>query len=157
QKSTQVRNYLHMPEDAQSYVFVWPFLRDEFNYCYCLISSSAFVITPIFPMMDAIPAFYVCKTRVYMSATLGDDRVLIRTFGTTPLAVAHPIVSNSLAGVSERMILVPELMQFPKDTVDSLLQRLISSISQESKVGVIILAPSIAAMQLWKDVAETVE
>lgn len=154
QKSTQVHNYLSPKGDLHPYLYVWPHLRDAFDYCYCLISSSAFVITPISPIIDAIPTFHDCKNRIYMSATIGDDSALIRTFGTTPTAVAHPIISSSLAGISERMILIPERTQIPQDSINTVLQHLVMSISEERNAGIIILVPSFASAQLWEDVAK---
>jgi len=49
-KSSQVHEYLR--ERADNYPFEWPFLRDAFDYCHCLISQRAFVITPIFSLVD---------------------------------------------------------------------------------------------------------
>ncbi len=47
-----------------------------------------------------------------MSATIPDDGEIIRSFDAVPEALKKPLGSKSLAGVSERMILVPELMEF---------------------------------------------
>ena len=53
-----------------------------------------------------------------MSATIADDSSIVRTFAAAAQAVEQPLMSKSLAGVSERMILVPELMPFKFDAVD---------------------------------------
>ena len=46
-----------------------------------------------------------------MSATIADDSEIVRAFGASADAVGKPITSTSLAGVGERMILIPELMK----------------------------------------------
>ncbi len=46
-----------------------------------------------------------------MSATIADDSEIVRTFGASQTAIAKPVTSESLAGVGERMILVPGVMK----------------------------------------------
>ena len=86
-----------------------------------------------------------------MSATIADDSSIIRTFDAEGSAVERPIMSKSLAGVSERMILVPELMPFRFD-VTEYVKKVATSIA--AKKGVVILVPSGAAAQGWQDVAK---
>lgn len=149
-RSDQIREYLR--ERADDYKFEWPFLRDAFNYCHCLISKDAFVITPIFPLVDLIPSFTQCKRRIFMSATISDDSDIIRTFGANHESVAKPISSNSLAGVSERMILAPELMQLSNVDIPNMLHGLVQ---QASKIaGAVILVPSASSAQSWQKVAK---
>jgi len=148
-KAELIREYLR--DKADSYKFVWPFLRDAFAYCHCLISQNAFVITPIFPLIDLIPTFATCQRRIFMSATISDDSDLIRTFDANFESVAKPITSNSLAGVSERMILSPELMKFQVDDIPQMLRDLVGLAA--NKIGTVILVPSFSAAQLWNEVA----
>jgi replicative superfamily II helicase len=150
-KSPQVREYLR--ERAESYAFEWPFLRDAFDYCHCLISRGAFVITPIFPLVDMIPTFEQCSRRIFMSATIGDDSAIVRTFDADPESIAKPIISNSLAGVSERMILSPELMKFPIDSVPETVQSVAKWMAEQKKMSTVVLVPSGKAANEWKDVA----
>lgn len=150
-KSDQVSQLLR--DKANSYQFVWSLLRDDFDYCHCLISKDAFVITPIFPLVNLIPTFADCRRRIFMSATISDDSAIVRTFDANPDSVSKPITSNSLAGVSERMILAPELMQFPPDDVPQLLEELAKEIADQQKVGTVILVPSNAAARQWDNVA----
>lgn len=149
--SNQVREFLR--PKSESYKFVWPFIRDNFDYCHCLISRNAFVITPISPLVDLIPTFADCPRRVFMSATISDDSAIVRTFDANPDSLAKPITSNSLAGVSERMILAPELMPFSSDDVPQMLEELAKEMANQQKTGTVILVPSNAAAKPWEDVA----
>jgi len=100
-KTDQVREYLR--SKAESYKFEWPLLRDSFNYCHCLISRNAFVITPILPLVDLIPTFDKCQRRIFMSATIGDDSDIVRSFDADRGSIAKPISSTSLDRKSTRL------------------------------------------------------
>jgi replicative superfamily II helicase len=90
--------------------------------------------------------------RIYMSATIADDSEIVRTFGASREAVATPITSASLAGVGERMILVPELMKLAREAITPLVKSIAVWIAQ-NKGGAAILAPSGPVAKTWSDVA----
>lgn len=152
-KSDEVRQYLS--NKRQKFQFVWEFLRDSFDYCYCLISSKAFAITPLFPLVDMIPTFANCPRRIFMSATINDDSAIVRTFDAAQEFIKKPITSKSSVGVSERMILVPEWMKLDYkkiENIPTMLGDLAKSISQKS-LGTVILVPSETASKEWEDKA----
>lgn len=151
-KSAQVQQYLR--KNAEDYLFTWPLLRDSFDYCHALISKNAFVITPVFPMVDLIPTFYACPRRVFMSATIGDDSAIVRTFNASYASISKPITSASLAGISERMILAPELMKLKIDGVPSILRKIAEWATEKRGIGTVILVPSGFAAEHWKVVAD---
>lgn len=153
QKQNQIREFLRNNDADEKYPFVWPFLRDNFNYCHCLISGSAFVITPIFPLVDMIPTFAECPRRIYMSATISDDSSIVYTFDTDYTTISKPITSDSLAGVSERMILAPELMDLKVDDLNDMLRKLVNWAATKEKVGTVILTPAGYAAEKWNGVA----
>jgi len=152
-RSTPVREYLR--KKSEDYLFVWPLLRDSFDYCHALISKDAFVITPICPLVDLIPTFASCPRRIFMSATIRDDSEIIRTFDASKESISKPIVSNSLAGISERMILAPELMQLDIKDIPQMLQKIAEWAAQN--VGTVILVPSRFAATSWQKVATFAE
>lgn len=154
-RSSQVRDFLR--EQSDKYPFTWPLLRDSFDYCQCLISRKAFVVTPILPLVDMIPTFSECKRRVFMSATIADDSAIIRTFDAEPDSISKPITSKSLAGISERMILIPELMNIAQAEIPQMLRKLATWIPEHKKAGTVILTPSIASAKKWEDIATAVE
>lgn len=150
-KSSQVVEYLRKKSD--DFLFSWPFLRDSFEYCHVLISRNSLVITPIFPLVDFIPTYETCPRRIYMSATIGDDSEIVRTFDAEHESIAKPITSESLAGVSERMILAPELMQIPVDEVPRTLEVIADWSAKKQDSGTVILVPSSQAAKKWESVA----
>lgn len=133
--------------------FVWPFLKDNLQHCHCLITQSTCVITPILPLVDMVPTFNNCTRRIFMSATIGDDSAIIRTFDADPKLVKEPVTSTSLAGVSERMILIPELMSSQIDNIPELLRQLLQWVTNTHESGAVILTPSEKKACIWQDIA----
>ena len=133
--------------------FIWPFLRDNLAVCHCLFRKSAVSITPIFPPVDLLPTFADAPRRIYMSATIADDSEIIRTFAASKEAIATPVTSTSLAGVGERMILVPGLMSLGATAILSMVKSIAQKLV-EKDCGVAILSPSGKAAKEWEDIAE---
>lgn len=132
--------------------FVWPMLRDNLANCHCLISKRSITITPLFPPVDLLPTFEDCGRRIYMSATIADDSEIVRAFGASSEAVGKPITSTSLAGVGERMILIPELMKLGDTAPKPLVKAMAKNIAN-GKRGAAILSPSGPAAEKWTDIA----
>lgn len=137
--------------DADKYALVWPLLRDQLHLCHALISRNAFTITPILPLVNAFPTFFDASRRIYMSATIADDSDIVRTFDANPEAVQKPLTSRSLAGVSERMILIPDLMPFIFNVPDAI-KKLVEWTSNND-LGAIILVSSDKAAEKWVECA----
>lgn len=129
----------------------WPLLRDALKMCHAFVSKGSFTITPILPFVNLFPSFSDCPRRIYMSATMADDSELIRTFDVSPDAIRAPITSRSLAGISERMVLVPDLMrlEFSQGHAASLVKWM-----AENKQGAVVLVPSDKAADTWASVGE---
>jgi replicative superfamily II helicase len=150
-KVPEIQEYLRQHSNALNR-YVWPLVRDFLRFCCCLISRNSVSITPILPPVDLLPSFVDCPRRVYMSATIADDSDIIRTFDASLAGVSTPITSVSLAGVGERMILVPELMSLPETPVGPLIKDIAQRIAKGS-LGVTILTPSGTAAKKWEDIA----
>lgn len=90
--------------------FVWGHLRDRLELCRCILGGEGIEITPDVPPVESVRAFEDAKHRLFMSATLADDSALVRELGCAEDAAASPIEPLSDAGVGERMVLVPTLI-----------------------------------------------
>jgi replicative superfamily II helicase len=141
-------------ERSEQYEFQWPLLRDHLRYCHCFIDRKSVVVTPIFPLVDLIPSFATCKHRVFMSATIPDDSEIIRAFDGSAESLLNPLSSKSLAGVSERMILVPELLGFKVKDVLQTVRALCEHVAKKLSLSTVILVPSGKAASLWTTVAD---
>lgn len=132
--------------------YVWPLLRDNLANCHCLISKRSVTVTPLFPPVDLLPTFEDCGRRLYMSATIADDSEIVRAFAASPDAVGKPITSTSLAGVGERMILIPELMSLGGTAITPMVKGMAAHLASV-KAGAAILSPSATAAEKWADIA----
>lgn len=149
-KSSSVREILSGFAESD-FLFEWPLVRDSFEYCHVLISRKAMTVTPILPLVKLLPSFFSAKRKIYMSATIADDSEVIRTFGASKQVVSNVLSTRSLAGVSERMILIPNLMSFTFDSYEAS-RRLLKTISEKNH-GTIVLVPSDEKALKWESVA----
>lgn len=147
EKKDVVREFLRAR--AEDFPLIWPLLRDKLHLCHALLTRKSFSITPFLPTVNMFPTFFEARRRIYMSASSADDSELIRTFGASFQSVKNPLISKSLAGISERMILVPDLMAFEEDPLPSV-KELMRHISA-TKCGSVILVPSESSAEAWKD------
>lgn len=141
--------------DGEDTPYAWPLLRDNLHLCHALISSKAFTVTSVLPLVNSFPTFADAPRRIYMSATIADDSEIVRTFDADPQHVNNSLTSRSLAGISERMILIPSLMKFDFNVTavtKSLLQQVVGH-----NLGAIVLVPSNFAAKGWEDVADFAE
>lgn len=140
---------------ADEFKYHLPVLRDYFDSCHALISSRDFSITAIQPLIRLFPTFEECKRRVYMSATIADDSSIIRTFDAKAETVSKPIIPETLAGVGERLILAPALMNLAGKEPQAIAGKLAETVAGKGS-GAVILVPSEAAASKWENVAEFV-
>ena len=140
-----------LKSDNENYPLVWPLLRDQLHLCHALISKNSFSITPILPMLNMFPTFHDAPSRIYMSATIADDSEIIRTFDANPESVKKALKSRSLAGISERMILIPELMSYEHKQKYS--EIIVKWAADEKKVGSVILVSSDKSAEAWRSIA----
>jgi tetratricopeptide (TPR) repeat protein len=140
-----------LKSDASKHDFTWPLLRDRLDLCHALISRTAFTITAILPLVDSFPTFAEAPRRIYMSATIADDSEIIRTFDADPEHVRNGFSSRSLAGVSERMVLIPELMPFKFDVRDAI-EKVLDWTASKLKLGAIVLVSSNKAAEQWREI-----
>lgn len=137
---------------AEKYALVWPLLRDHLHLCHALISRRAFTITSVLPLVNLFPTFFEASRRIYMSATIADDSDIVRMFDADPALVKKALTSRSLAGVSERMVLIPGLMPFSFD-VQKAVRKLLVWIAKQN-LGAVVLVSSDPAAEKWADVGQ---
>jgi len=140
-------------EGDQPFRFSLPLVRDHFEVSHALISRDAFTITPLLPPVDLVPSFANCERRVFMSATLSDDGLLVRTFGASVESISEPITTRSVAGLGERMILAPTLSGLSRESAVAAARGLARHVREQGK-GAVILVPSRKHAEAWEDVGD---
>jgi replicative superfamily II helicase len=151
----ELRERLRTLEREDDFVFNWPLVRDTFHLCHALITSQEFAVTPICPMVDMFPSFAECPRRVYMSATVADDSSIVRTFDASVASTSKPISPTSLAGVGERMILMPQWTKIERTRLMPAIKNIIDRVA--GSYGVALLVPSARIASTWEDLGTVVD
>ena len=148
----EVLQTLHTQKGDDHLKFTFPLLRGVLELCRCIIGGQALEIEPDCPPTDLIMAFSRAKRRIYMTAMLADDSVLVTHFGADPNKLSKPIVPTSTQSIGERMILMPQELN-PKISLGEI-KKLLVRLAKENNVVVIV--PSRNAANEWSDVAEQI-
>lgn len=101
---------LNVFAETDEFRFVWPYLRERLPLCRCILGNRHAEISANIPPVELVRAYYRAKHRLFMSATLADDSVLVRDLGVSPKAALNPICPPSDRGLGERMVVAPSLV-----------------------------------------------
>jgi tetratricopeptide (TPR) repeat protein len=151
-RQDRVLSVLHPHREDEGFLFVWPLISESLPICRAAISSNGIQIAPPCPPIDRIPSVTSARRRIYMTATLPDDSVLVTHFAANPSSVAQPITPKTAGDLGDRMILTP-LDTHPgidETEVHSVLARLAKS------YNVVVIVPSKRRAQGWKHLATAI-
>ena len=148
-KSSEVLMIIHAHRGDDEVKWNWPLVSDVINLSECAIGPNNLEIVPRCLPVNAIPAFTRAKRRVYMTATLADDGILVSHFQAEPESISKPIKPKGAGDIGDRMILAPQEIN-PAITIDQV-KALAFEISKSRNVVVIV--PSKKRSLYWQDVA----
>ncbi|MEC1718942.1 DEAD/DEAH box helicase [Schinkia azotoformans] len=137
-------------EANKSLFFNWPLLKDNLELAECIITGEELIINLDFLPIDIIPSFNECPHRIFMSATIEDDSILVSHFDIDKNQIENCITPGNANDIGERMIVIPQELN-PNITEDELKQyyKYLST-----KINVVVLVPSSNRSKCWKDVAD---
>ncbi|MEE3809163.1 DEAD/DEAH box helicase family protein [Lysinibacillus fusiformis] len=155
EKTNEVMRILHSHKDSKdpklkSLIFGWPFLKDNLHLCKCIIGSDGIEISPNFLPIHTLTSFENAKRRIFMSATISDDSVLVSHFNIDHTSITNAITPNSSNDIGERMILIPQ--ELNPSIEDSDLKLFYKQLSQTNNV--VIIVPSNYRARFWSDIAD---
>jgi hypothetical protein len=151
-KQDAVLDILRPYRGDDRFMFIWPLIVDSLPICRVAISPDSVQIAPPCPPVEMIPSFSRAKRRLYMTATLADDSILVTQFDAEPGSVRRPVTPDSADDLGDRMILAP-LESFP-DANEQTIQNFVAE--QSTKRNVVVIVPSWARAEVWKPVAVSV-
>jgi hypothetical protein len=128
--------------------FTLPLLDGVIPLCQAVFSGRTLEIAPRCTPIDAIPAFADAKRRIYMTATLANDGILVSHFRADVANVRSPVQPKT-SDMGTRMILAPQ--ELDRDYDEKKLKELAVAVSRTRNVVVIV--PSGHRAEYWKDVA----
>jgi len=151
-KVEQVRGLLHEHRDSDALKFRWPAVQEVLHLCRVVFTDKAVSITPPCPPIRHVTGFAEAAHRVYLTATLADDGVLVTDFGATADSVRTPIAPVSAGDIGERMILAPQEINPGLDPEE--IRAAIAGLAD--KHNVVVVVPSIRAASVWQELGAEV-
>jgi hypothetical protein len=124
-------------------------LSDLLPVCEAVATGDKFEIMPPCPPIEKFPSFAAAQRRIYLTATLADDSVLVTHFDADPASVAKSIVPESAADLGDRLILAPQEL-YETITHDQI-RGLVSQVA--ARRNVVVLASSHRQAAQWQDLA----
>lgn len=99
-KLEQAREILRKETGEKKDLFYdWPAVAEVLPLCRAVFSNHELTITPHCPPIDHVTSFMEAKHRVFLTATLADDSVLVTDFGASPASVQSPITPLSAGDI----------------------------------------------------------
>jgi len=148
-KREQVLSVLHDHRNESQLQFSWPLLKDVIPLCRCVFGSGQLEIAPRCLPVDEIPSFARAKRRVYMTATLADDGILITHLDADAASVLDPIKPKGAGEIGDRMIIAPQ--EINEDITEEDIKGLAAEVAK--KRNVVVIVPSWKRAEFWAEVA----
>lgn len=145
-----VMTILHPFRNNEDFEWSWPLVVDCLPICEVTVSADQIEIKPPCPPIEKFPSFTEAKRRIYMTATLSDDSLLVTHFDADPASVANSIVPGSASDLGDRLVLAPQ--ELTPEITDEQVRNLADSIADEHNV--VVLAPSWRIADQWEDYAK---
>jgi Helicase C-terminal domain/DEAD/DEAH box helicase len=135
--------------DGKPLYFNWPALSVVLPLCRLVFSQSELSITAPLPPIGHVTAFAQARHRIFMTATLADDSVLVTDFGADAESIRNPITPGTAGDIGERMILAPQKIN---PAIEPAALRLaIHDLSKEHNT--VVLVPSSKWAEQWSEYA----
>lgn len=151
-KIDSVRRILRQHAASNELMFSLPAVQDVLPLCRAVFSGREVTITPPCPPIQHVTNFLTARHRIYLTATLADDGVLVTDFDADPSSIANPISPATAGDIGERMILAPQEIN-PGITSEEVREAM-KTLAQLHNV--VVLAPSHRVAQLWAPYADQI-
>lgn len=149
---SQVVKVLAAVRDEEWMRFNWPLVSEVIALCRVAVTHQSIVIAPPCLPVQFIPSFCKAKRRIYLTATLSDDSVLVTDFAAQASSIIKPITPNNAGDLGDRMILSP--LEIHPNLLHDDLRQLALRLSKDRNVVVIV--PSSARAETWSDVTKEI-
>ena len=148
-KITSVVSILNKHLSSNEATFQFPLIKEDIAACNCFFVPARVEISSRCLPSDVIPSFQKAGRRIYMTATLADDSILVSDLGVDEKAISKPITPKTASDLGERMILVPQ--EINTNIFDQHIKAFVASYAASQNVAVIV--PSNSRANFWADVA----
>ena len=144
-KLERAREILHKHRRTAPLEFAWPAVAEVLGLSRAVFTGEALTLVPHCPPIRHVTSFAEARHRIYLTATLADDSVLVSEFGADPDSVRNPVTPLTAGDIGERMILAPQEISPDLDTDD--VREAIATLSEQHNT--VVLVPSDKAAGAW--------
>lgn len=151
-------------DTIKEFYFGWPFVADNLAMAIITFSHRGVEIKMPCPPINMIPAFSGARRRVYLTATLADESVLVTELGADPDTIRKPITPERASDLGDRIILAPlsinpslsevTIHRLARDFADG--DRSGDRSTTDKPVNVVVLVPSKHRAKAWEEVADEI-
>lgn len=144
--------------------FAWPLIADHLDHAVATISNRGLQLRTPCPPIHMIPAFQQATRRIYLTATLADDGVLVTELGADADSVRRPITPERATDLGDRLILAPGALN--PSIIDDTIRRMAFDFAHGDRdgdgtidadpVNVVVLVPSDKQAAQWTPYGPTV-
>ena len=149
EKQSQILDILNKYKTTDELKFVWELIKDELENSICIFSGEELQISPRLIPLNKIPSFTKSKRKIFLSATLMEDDVLVRDFDVSINSVDNPLTSE-MRYSGERLIITPTSISTSLDR-KNIISWLNTYAKKNGKFGIWSLVPSYKKSEIWKN------
>lgn len=150
-KITELLNKFKDYKQEDIFKFNAPMIIDMLELCDCCISYDCIEISMRNLPIYKISSFENANRRIFMSATLEDDSILIRDFDIDP-NINNVICPKNATDIGDRLIITPQAIN--PNITDEEIKYQLKELSKHYRIVVIV--PSCRRAIYWKDVADRI-
>lgn len=151
ERQEQVLAIMRPHRATSDFEWSWPVMSDLLAICEVTVSAEEIEVKPPCTPVEKFPSFAEAKRRIYMTATLADDGLLVTHFDANPESVASSIVPDTASDLGDRLVLAPQELN-PSIKVGEI-RELAVSVAQDHNV--VVLVPSWRLANEWAKFADT--
>lgn len=151
-KLTEITRVMVAHRNDDEIKFVWPLIKENIKLSRCVVSSSKLEVSPHCIPIGMIPSLSNARRKIFMTATLVDDSVLVSHFGITEESAANSIMPATFGDVGDRMILMPQVIN-PSLTDDEIKEICVEVAKTHN---VVVIVPSEVRSKFWEDSAKKI-
>ena len=122
----------------------WPLLRDHIQICRAAFTARQVEIAPPCLPVAGIAGYREAQRRIYLTATLADDSVLVTAFDADPKSVDRPIAPASASDQGDRLILAAQ--DINKAISEDEIKQAVATLAVRHNV--VVLVPSSGALPI---------
>lgn len=147
----QVTAILSKNKKSSEINYTWPILKDRLLDSDCFISSTAIEIIPYRLPIEKFSTFNNAQNKIYMSATISEDSIMIKELGIEKKSVQYPLTLDEETWSGEKMVITPSKISNDLDRTE-MVKYFGEPWSNESsnRIGKVVLTPSFMRTKDWQ-------